>query len=57
MLQRRRPVLGWEASSIEKSPCANSELVVVYLNGTILGGAISAGRFHNVMIYPEQEVG
>ena len=57
MLQRRRPVLGGEASSIEKSPCANSELVVVYLDSTILGRAISASRFHNVMIFPEQEVG
>ncbi len=57
MLQHRRPVLGGEASSIEKSPCANSELVVVYLDGTILRGAISASRFHNVMIFPEQEVG
>ena len=57
MLQRRRPVLGWEASSIEKGPCVSSELVVVYLDGTILGGAIGASRFHNVMIFPEQEVG
>jgi hypothetical protein len=57
MLQRRRPVLGGEASSMEKSPCANSELVIVYLDGTILGGAIGASRFHNIMILPEQEVG
>jgi len=57
MLQCRRPVLGWEASSIEKSPCANSELVLVYLDSTILEGAIRASRFHNVMIFPEQEVG
>ena len=57
MLQHRRPVLGREASSIEKSPCANSELVIVYLEGIILGGAIGASRFHNVMILPEQEVG
>jgi hypothetical protein len=48
MLQRRRPVLGGKSSAIEKSPSANSELVVVYLNRTILGGAVGAGRFHNI---------
>ena len=41
---------------MEKSPCANSELVIVYLDGTILGGAIGASRFHNIMILPKQEV-
>ena len=56
MLQHRRPVLGGEASSIEKSPCANSKLVVDYLDGTNLGGAIGVGGFHNIMILPEQEV-
>ena len=48
MLQRRRPVLGGKSSAIEKSPSANSELVVVYLNRTSLGGAVGAGRFHNI---------
>jgi hypothetical protein len=57
VLQCRGPVLGGEASTTEKGPCANSKLVVVYLDGTILGGAIGASRFHNIMILPEQEVG
>jgi hypothetical protein len=57
MLQRRGPVLGGEASTIEKSPSANSKLVVVYLDGTILRGAIGAGRFHNIPMFSEQKVG
>ncbi len=56
-LQRRGPVLGGETSTIEKGPSANSKLVVVYIDGTILGGAIGAGRFHNIPMLSEQEVG
>ncbi len=57
MLQCRGPVLGWEASTIEKSPSADCKLVVVYLYGTILAGAIGAGRFQDIPMLSEQEVG
>jgi hypothetical protein len=45
--------------TIEKSPSANSKLVIVYLDSTILGWAIgaSSSRFHNIPILSEQEVG
>jgi len=46
LLQRRGPILGGEASTIEKSSSVNSKVVIVCLDGTVLGGAIGAGRFH-----------
>ena len=46
LLQRRGPILGGEASTIEKSSSVNSEVVIVCLDGAVLGGAIGAGRFH-----------
>ena len=45
-VQCRGPVLGGEASTIEKSSSVNSKVVIVCLDGTVLGGAIGAGRFH-----------
>ena len=57
MLQHQGAVLGGEASAIEKSPSADCELVIVYLYGTILGGAIVAGRFRDIPMLSEQEVG
>ena len=36
MLQRRRPVLGGEAGAVEEGSCADGELVIIDLSGTVL---------------------
>jgi hypothetical protein len=54
MLQSQGPVLGGESSAIEESTSSDSELVVVDLYGTILGGAIGAGRFQDIPMLSKQ---
>ena len=54
MLQGRGPVLGGESSAIQESTSSDSELVVVDLYGTILGGAIGAGRFQDIPMLAKQ---
>ena len=56
VLQGRGSVLGREPCAIEESPGADGELVIVDLNGTVLGWAIGAGRFQHIFVLAKQKI-
>ena len=56
MRQCGGPILSREARTVQKRPCFYAETVVVNLDCAVLGGAVRASRFYNVVVIAQNGV-